>query len=100
MRFRSIEISYDMAAIPGTGADERSRALDFRNVAMELMESALLAARAGEWEGAEIGRARVNFGFAVRDFEVAEAIVRGAVAGTPYQHFRSITRAEYAPAAG
>jgi len=105
MTFKSIEVYYDIDRIPGTptnlgwlgrhpkGPDHA--ALDFRNDAIELIEDALLAARAGEWEGAEIGMGEVNFGFAVDDFDQAEAIVRKTVAGTKFEHFREIVRNEF-----
>ncbi len=105
MTFKSIEIYYDIDRIPGVGGDVPRRglpgqdtadaALAFRNDAIELIEDALLAAKAGEWEGAEIGMGEVNFGFAVDDFDVAEAIVREAVAGTQFAGFREIVRNEF-----
>ena len=101
MVFKSIEIYYDIDAIPGLSTtttpagmprwDEAERALAFRNDAIDLIEEALVAA---EWEGAEIGHGEVNFGFAVEDFDAAEAVVRKAVAGTPYSGFREIVRNE------
>ena len=104
MVFKSIEIYYDIDDIPGLSAvvakpglprwDETDRALDFRNNAIELIEDALVAAQAGEWEAAEIGRGEVNFGFAVDDFEAAERIVRKTVAGTPFAGIREIVRSE------
>ncbi len=104
MVFRSIEIYYDIDTIPGLSGivarpgvprwDEADRALDFRNEAIDLIEDALLAADAGEWEDAEIGRGEVNFGFAIDDFEEAERIVRKTVAGTPFAGIREIVRSE------
>lgn len=104
MLFKSIEIFYDIDTIPDvatnaarSGApqcDEADRVLDFRGEAIELIEEALLSAHAGEWEGAGIGRGEVSFGFAVDDFDEAEAIVRKAVAGTPYAGIREIFRFE------
>jgi hypothetical protein len=113
MTFKSIEIHYDIDRIPGiAGGAPAGRsvvpfarmrpprgpadtALAFRNDAIELIEEALLAAGAGEWEGAEIGRGQVSFGFAVDDFDVAEAIVKQTVAGTPFAGFREIVRREF-----
>ena len=105
MTFKSIEIYYDIDRIPGVSGevamhglpreDIAQAALEFRNDAIELIEDALLAAKAGEWEGAEIGQGEVNFGFAVDDFDQAEAIVRRAVAGTRFENFREIVRNEF-----
>lgn len=105
MTYKSIEIYYDIDSIPGVSAmvtrpglprwDEADRALAFRNEAIELIEDALLAAGAGEWEGAEIGRSEVTFGFAVDDFDEAETIVRATVAGTRYHNIREIVRREF-----
>lgn len=86
--WKSIEIYYDIADIPA-GYDHP---LDFRNEAMELVESALMEANAGEWSGAESGMGEVNFGFDVTEFDRAEAIVRSAVKGTVYDKIREITR--------
>ena len=61
----------------------------------ELIEDALTDAHAGEWEGAGISRSEVNFGFAVDDFDTAEEIVRKAVTGTRFEHFREIVRNEF-----
>ena len=106
MVFKSIEIFYDIDTIPAVSAavarpgvprwDEAERALEFRSDAIEVIEDALVAAHAGEWEGAGIGRGEVSFGFAVDDFDQAEAIVRAAVAGTPYAGIREIFRFETA----
>jgi len=85
---KSIEICYDISAIPTDGPDP----LDFRNAAMVIIEAALENADAGEWAGAESGANEVNFGFDVDDFETAEKIVRDAVKGTPYDCIRKITR--------
>lgn len=93
---KSIEIFYDIQSIPGVGSDELNVvALDFRNEAMNLVEAALLEAEMGEWIGAEIGIGEVNFGFEVLDFDEAEALVRKAVAGTPYENIDRIERSEY-----
>jgi len=104
MVFKSIEIYYDIDNIPGISVvvprpglprwDETDRALNFRNEAIELIEDALLSAHVGEWEGAELGRGEVNFGFAVDDFDEAERIVRKTVAGTPFAGIREIVRSE------
>lgn len=90
---KSIEIYYD-------AVDVTEEALDFRNAAMDLIETALANAGAGEWEGAEIGvnfetgKPEVNFGFVVSDFDAAETIVRNVVANTPYEKIREIRRSE------
>lgn len=99
---KSIEIHYDIDTIPGICAggaepgmsrrDTADRALEFRDDAIELIEDALIAAGAGEWEAARIGRGEVNCGFAVDDFDAAEAIVRKAVVGTPFAAIREIVR--------
>ena len=86
--YKSIEIYYNISDIPA-GYDHY---LDFRNAAMEHIERALEQTGAGEWAGAESGMGEVNFGFEVSDFDVAEKIVRGAVAGTKYDCIREITR--------
>ncbi|MDU8925985.1 hypothetical protein RXV86_01170 [Alisedimentitalea sp. MJ-SS2] len=99
MIMKSIEVYYDIATIPGIAQSDLHGALDFRNSAMELVETALEEAGAGEWEGAEIGMGEVNFGFSVEDFDRAEGIVRKAVTGTPYANIREITRSEFDPAA-
>ncbi len=88
----SIEIYYDTATIPTEFGDP----LTFRNAAMAVVEDALEKAGAGEWAGAEYGAGEVNFGFDVENFDVAEAIVRRAVAGTPYANIREIVRTDYA----
>lgn len=85
---KSIEIYYDVDAIPLEFPD----ALEFRNAACELVEAALADAGAGEWSGADSGLGEVNFGFEVEDFDRAERIVRAAVAGTPFEGIRDITR--------
>ncbi len=93
-RWKSIEIYYDVADIP----DGYAHPLDFRNEAMELIETALANADAGEWQGAEsganleTGEPEVNFGFDVEDFERAEKIVRASVKGTPFDCIREIAR--------
>jgi len=86
--WKSIEIYYDEKSIP-EGYDHP---LDFRNEAMEFIETALEQADAGEWSGAESGMGEVNFGFEVKDFDKAEAIVRKTVSGTPFDCIREITR--------
>lgn len=102
--FRSIEIYYDIDMIPDLSGvvprpglprwDEARRALDFRGDAIELIEEALIAAGLGEWEDAGIGRGEVRLGFAVDDFDAAEAIVRAAVEGTRFEGIREISRLE------
>lgn len=96
MTYKSIEIYYDIAAIPEI--KDRSgfspEALDFRNAAMDHIEKAVIEAGAGDWAGAEIGSGEVNFGFEVEDFEKAEAVVRAAVEGTKFDCIREITRYE------
>ncbi|MCG7519429.1 hypothetical protein [Ruegeria sp. Ofav3-42] len=96
MSDKSIEIIYSIADIPDI--TDRSafsaQALDFRNAAMEHIESALTVANLGEWEGAEIGADEVSFGFSVYDFEQAEAAVRQAVSGTRYAGICEIVRCE------
>lgn len=87
-RTNHIEIYYDIASIPAGFPHP----LDFRNAAMELIERALTDAGAGEWDGAEIGMGEVNFGFEVEGFDRAEAIVRAAVKGTPFDCIREIDR--------
>ena len=97
---RSIEIYYDIAAIPGVNADAPdalSKALDFRNDAMHHIETVLEKQGLGEWEGAEIGMGEVNFGFEVTNFDAAENAVREAVKDTPYAGFREISRSEFDP---
>lgn len=99
--YRSIEVYYDIADIP----EGHGHFLDFRNAAMDLIETALADAGAGEWVGAEsganleTGELEVNFGFEVTDFDRAEKIVRAAVKGTPYEGIREITRYEETPQA-
>ncbi len=91
--YRSIEIYFNQSDIPN-GYDP----LDFRNQAMELVETAMAKADAGEWSGADIGanletgEPEVNFGFEVNDFGQAEALVREALRGTPFDCIREITR--------
>ena len=96
MSYKSIEIYYDVATIPGiSDRDEWSNeALAFRNRAMEFVEDAISGAGVGEWAGAEIGSGEVNFGFDVDDFDRAEAVVREAVAGTEFEGIREIQRRE------
>lgn len=91
-----IEIYYDIAAIP----PDYDHPLDFRNAAMERIEVALAEAGIGEWSGAEsgmnlkTGAPEVNFGFEVTAFEPAEATVREAIRGTPFEGIREIVRSE------
>lgn len=98
MDFKSIEVYYDVAAIPGIKPWDKRSALAFRNAAMDHIEAALDAEGVGEWAGAEsgigfaTGAPDVNFGFEVSDFDRAERIVRAAVTGTPYDCIREITR--------
>ncbi|WP_095589821.1 hypothetical protein [Actibacterium ureilyticum] len=94
MSDKTIEIYYDIADIPGLSdrSDFSAQALDFRNAAMDHIEAALIAADAGDWQGAEIGAGEVNFGFSVDDFDQAEAVVRQAVAGTRFENIREIVR--------
>lgn len=98
MAYKSIEIHYRLSAIPGEAARDLKAALTFRNAAMDRIEAALAAVGAGRWAGAEIGAGRrtgepeVNFGFEVSDLDRAEAIARAAVACTPYDCIRKITR--------
>ena len=100
MGYKSIEVYYSVASIPGVDIDDPAQVLDFRNAAMEVIETALEKEGAGEWVGAEIGMGlesgelEVNFGFEVQDFEKAEAIVRKAVEGTEFAGIREITRFE------
>ncbi len=97
MSYKSIEIYYDIASIPGiSDPDDAMAALDFRNEAMEYIEEKLADAGLGEWTGAEIGMGEVNFGFEVNDFDAAEAAVRAAVAGTKFAGIREITRFDQA----
>ncbi len=93
---KSIEIYYDISTIPGINPDNPSipDALAFRNDALDLIEAALTAEGQAEWLGAEIGRGEVNFGFEVKNFERAEAIVRAAVRDTRFQNIREIRRFE------
>ena len=97
MTMKSIEIYYNIVDIPDITdrSDFSPEALPFRNAAMEHIENAMTAVNAGEWVGAEIGSGEVNFGFDVEDFDTAEAVVRTAVAGTPYDCIREITRNEF-----
>ncbi|WP_420584719.1 hypothetical protein [Ruegeria sp.] len=97
MTDKSIEIYYDISEVPGitNGSPSISKALDFRNAAMEHIEQALLDAGLGEWSGAEIGSGEVNFGFVVTDFDLAEQTVRQAVAGTRFSNIREIERYEF-----
>jgi len=103
MAFKTIEIYYNVNRIPGLYPGDWDAALEFRNAAMEIIENALIDARAGEWAGAEIGSCaatgepEVNFGFEVEDFDMAEEIIRTAVEGTPYAGIREITRMETDP---
>ncbi len=92
-------VYYDALSIAGkTGKPvEPSEALAFRNAAMELIEAGLEAERRGQWAGAEIGADGVHFSFAVEDFEMAEAVIRATVDGTPYEAIREIRREEYDP---
>lgn len=96
MSYKSLEICYDIAQVPEIDSAENAveAALSFRNAAMDLMEAALTEAGLGEWAGAEIGEDDLTFGFEVDDFDAAEAAVRAAVAGTPFENIREIIRFE------
>lgn len=96
MSYKSLEICYDIAQVPEIDAagNPAEAALAFRNAAMDLIETALNEAGLGEWAGAEIGEDDLTFGFEVDDFDAAEAAVRAAVAGTPYETIREIIRFE------
>lgn len=93
---RSIEVYYDIEAIPGLKdrSNFSSEALKFRNKAMHHIEAAIIQAELGEWSGAEIGLGEVNFGFVVNDFDAAEQVVRDAVRGTEFEGLREIERRE------
>lgn len=96
MSYKSLEICYDIAQVPETDAagNPAEAALAFRNAAMDLIETALNEAGLGEWAGAEIGEDDLTFGFEVDDFDAAEAAVRAAVVGTPFETIREIIRFE------
>ena len=96
MNDKTIEIYYDVSAIPTTSGRTATplEALEFRNAAMDLVETALEEADAGTWMGAEIGGGEVNFGFEVGDFDRAEEIVRRTVQGTEFDIIREIERHE------
>ena len=98
---KTLEIFYHFKDIPGVdpSASFSAEALDFRNSAMELIEAALAEEGLGEWVGAESGSGEVNFGFDVEDFDAAEAAVRRAVKGTPYESISRIERNEFDPEA-
>lgn len=104
MTIKSVEVYYTVASIPGIASGDMGAALDFRNAAMHLVETALVRAKAGEWEGAEIGanlwtgELEVNFGFSVEDFAKAEAVIQKAVEGTDFANIREIVRNEIDPA--
>ena len=85
-------IRYDIAAIPGTCADGPMAALSFRNAAKRLVEAALAQAGLGTWTSSEIGDGQVTCAFETDDPEEAEACARNALAGTPYEGLREITR--------
>ncbi len=96
MNYKTLEVFYDVTSIPGVDSNGMSQvALDFRNNAMDLIESALLAAEIGEWSSAEISADEVSIVFEVSDFEAAEKIIRKTVAGTPFEKIREIVRAEF-----
>lgn len=94
--YKSIEVYYDISDIPGCDGTNPMdpNALPFRNEAMNLIGTALQRAGLGRSEGAEIGMGEVNLGFEVTDCDAAEAAVRAAVAGTPYEGIREIERFE------
>lgn len=96
MTYRSIEIYYDIARIPGCDGTNPMdpNALPFRNAAKELIEAELEGRGLGTWEGAEIGMGEIAFGFEVTDCDAAEAAVRKAVSGTPFENIREIARFE------
>lgn len=99
MIYKSIEVYYDIASIPGCDPNNPidSKALPFRDEARELIAKALTAAKLGSVEGSEIGMGEVNFGFEVRNCELAEAVVRKTVKGTPFESIREIRHFESAP---
>ena len=96
MIYKSIEIYYDIAAIPGCDGSNPMdpKAVPFRDAARTVITEALAKAKIGTPEGAEIGMGEVNFGFEVRNCELAEATVRKAVQGTPYEGIREIVHFE------
>lgn len=98
MTAKSLEIFYDAAtvALPGKPPDKVLLAApDFRNAAMEHIETALMSYGLGEWVGAEVGMSEVNFGFDVEDFDAAEACVRAAVKDTAFDCIREFERHEF-----
>jgi hypothetical protein len=95
MIHKSIEVVYNILDIPGIpSAGVTTESIDFRNEAMDLLESALKSTRAGNWLGAEITIDQISIRFRVQDFDAAERIVRQSVANTPYAIIHAIQRAE------
>ena len=96
MCYKSIEVYYDIADIPGCDGSNPMdpKAQPFRDAASELIETALENAGLGSCEGAEIGMGEINLAFEVSDCGAAEAAVRAAVSGTPYEGIREIVRFE------
>ena len=92
-------VYYDAVSIRGEAGKpvEPSEALTFRNAAMELIEAGLEAEQLGHWAGARITKNDVHFSFAVEDFDMAEAVIRATVEGTPYEAISEIRREEYDP---
>jgi hypothetical protein len=92
MSYKSIEVYYDIADIPGCDGSNPMdpKALPFRDAAMELIASALKEHRLGQGEGAEIGMGEINIGFEVLDTDEAQDVVWDAVEGTPYEGIREI----------
>ncbi len=84
----SIEIYYSTRDIPSGFAN----AIEFRDAACALIETALTEAEIGKWVGSESGEDEVNFGFEVGDIQSAERLVRRAVAGSPFEKIRAIIR--------
>ena len=96
MIYRALEISYEVGTLP---CNLRGDVIDFRNMALAHLDAALTEARAGEWEGTEQEGDKITFSFHVDDFDRAEAVLKRALAGTPYAGVTSLYRVETTHAA-
>lgn len=102
MIFKSLEIFYDLDAVPDLSAviarpalprwDEAANALIFRAAAIEIIDAALIEAEIGEWNDAGLDHGTLRIGFSVDDYDIAEEVVRLAVAGTRFSEIREIVR--------
>ena len=81
MDHRILELSYDLATIPGRNPHNPAdpRVFRFRDAAMKRIDAVLLDDGLGRGLDADLEADRLRLRFAVEDFEAAEARVGSAI---------------------